>query len=466
MKVAQPNIILIIMDSVGAKRCSAYGHYRETTPGLARIAAEGLLYRHCFAPAPWTLPSHVSLFSGLYPAQHGCINAEGEFPGNYYVLPKILQQAGYRTLGISSNLAISRRYNFHTGFDYFLEMETLFNTDRHQELRQSIRSRMDSLRGNLDEVRLIFQTAFENKYYSYPFKHLVDRIYRQYWGNILKKSYHATERSLCLAKKFIKQNRRGPFFIFINFMECHVTYNPPPRFRNALTMGEKEDTPLQLLYEQEIAYLDDRLFNLYTFIEHLGLKDDTMFIVTADHGEGFGEHGHQGHFFCIYNEQIHIPLIIKYPAALNLTGESTHLVQLHDLFATLLEITGAPLPAPESSRSLLDPGRDFALVENLDTSFLVRRLSSRTRPPDYTQPCISLIDAELHKLIKWTDGRRELYNLKEDYGETTNLLEDPAYQAQALSLQQQLAEVSVPLPEGAAPWPPPDLNPPEEHEPA
>jgi arylsulfatase A-like enzyme len=451
-----PNIILLIMDSVGAKRCSAYGHPRPTTPGLARIAREGVLYRHCFAPAPWTLPSHVSLFSGLYPAQHGCINAEGEFPGNYYVLPAVLQQAGYRTLGLSSNLAISRRYNFHTGFDAFLEMETLFNTDGHQQLRQFIRSRMDSLKGNLDEVRLIFQAAFQNRYYSYPFKHLADRIYRQYWGNILKKSYHATERSVRIARHFMKENRSRPFFIFINFMECHVTYNPPPRFRNIFTAGGPEDSPLQLRYEEEIAYLDDRIFSLYAYLERLGLKDNTLFIATADHGEGFGEHGHHGHFFCIYNEQVHIPLVVKYPAALGLQGESTALVQLHDLFATLLEVAGVPLPAPESSRSLLGPPRDLALVENLDTSFLVRRLPDRARPPDYTQPCIGVIDNRLHKLIKWTNGRLELYDLNKDFGETVNLLRDPAYQDQAASLQAKLAQVSVPLPEGAAPWPPPD----------
>jgi len=444
-----PNIILIIMDSVAAKWCSAYGHVRQTTPGLERLAGEGVLYQHCFAPASWTLPSHTSLFTGLYPGQHLCNNPqEFAYPGNYHTLPEILRQAGYRTIGISSNYAISRGCNFNFGFDEYYDMDTLFNCDRYSQMRQFLKSSRNHIHSDLQEIKLIFRTSMENRYYSYPFKHLLDRIYRKLCGDVIIKSRYATERALCLCKRLIKKYRGSPFFIFINFMETHAAYNPPRRYRTRWVEDLNGATPTQLLYEQEIAYLDDRLFHLYSFLGRTGLKDRTLWAVTADHGEGFGEHGVFSHNFSVYNELIHIPLIVKYPKDLGLTGESDQVVQLHDLFSTILELADVPLPAPESSQSLLGPPRDFALVENLDTLRLAHlKLGPDFQPRDFMQPCLALVDTGLHKLITWADGHRELYDLKRDYGEAANLIDHPEYQRRAASLQQTLAEVAAPFPD-------------------
>jgi arylsulfatase A-like enzyme len=464
-----PHIILIIMDSVAAKRCSAYGHHRDTTPGLCRIAEQGSLYKNCFAPSAWTIPSHASLFTGLYPAQHGCHNMDLEFPGNYYTLPEILRGLGYYTVGLSSNLVISRDGNFHWGFDEFHVMDTLFNCDRYYNLRKEIVSLKPSVKSDFAEVKLIIGQSWKNRYYTYPLKHLLDRLYRKYRGNIAEASYHATERSLKLAKKLLKGAKDKPLFLFFNFMETHGKYNPPQGYDNIIKISKSEKYRalnidpvefyfeprlyehhfeiLQLLYEQEIAYLDDRLWDLYNFLEKTGLKGNTLFIVTADHGESLGEHGIWGHIFGLYNELIHIPLIIRYPRQFGLEGEHRRLVQLHDLFATLLEISGAPVPVPESSRSLLGPPREYALAEFPDVSISLMGFQRRGQVPHrpFMQPCRAIIDNSLGKLIQWADGRLELYDLPNDYAEAHNLISRPDWKAQAEHLQTRLGEILGPF---------------------
>jgi arylsulfatase A-like enzyme len=443
-----PNIVLVVMDTVGAKRCSLYGHHRPTTPGLERLAADGVLYRYCFAPAAWTVPSHVSLFSGLYPGQHGCNTQNFDYPGNFYVLPEILQQAGYRTAAISSNYLVSRSCNFQYGFDEFHEMDLLFNTDRFYNMRRNIKAAADSYKNDVEEIIFIIKSSFKSNYYSYPLAHLLDRVYRQLWGDLINKSSHATERSIRIAKKLIRNWQKRPFFLFINFMEAHQKYNPPKGYNNLLKRRQPGDDISELLYDQEIAYLDHRLLEFYTFLEKQGLKDQTLFIVTSDHGEAFGEHGFWGHIKSLHNEMTHIPLLVKYPASYGLQGEDDRLVQLHDLFATLLEAAGAPVPAPESSWSLLGPGRDFALLENFDPSFAFPKLAQK-RPQDPPPvPSTGIIDAQLLKLIQWGDGRRELYDLQGDFGETANLVDHPDYQGKLAQLQARLEELSPP------PWKP------------
>ena len=119
MKKKLPNIILIVLDTVGAKHMSLYGYHRRTTPNLERIAEECTVYNCCFAPSCWTIPSHASMFTGLYPSQHGA------HEGNYFIdenvqhLVKVLKNSGYRTFGISSNGLVSPTTGLCPGFDYF-----------------------------------------------------------------------------------------------------------------------------------------------------------------------------------------------------------------------------------------------------------------------------------------------------------------------------------------------------------
>jgi arylsulfatase A-like enzyme len=125
-----PHIILVVLDTAGARRCSVYGHERPTTPGLEAIAREGVLYRSCFATAPWTIPSHLSLFGGLYPTEFGLHDHTAQVPDLFRTLPEVLSQMGYHTVGISCNGLVGRQ----RGFDVFYEMDTrIFSEGYHRD---------------------------------------------------------------------------------------------------------------------------------------------------------------------------------------------------------------------------------------------------------------------------------------------------------------------------------------------
>jgi arylsulfatase A-like enzyme len=121
MTTKPPNIILIVMDTAGAKHLSLYGYGRSTTPRLERLAEQGTVYRRCYAPGCWTTPSHGSLFTGLYPAQHGAYEGHYLLYDNVQHLVSVLKMLGYRTYGISSNYLVAPASGMCRGFDHFVD---------------------------------------------------------------------------------------------------------------------------------------------------------------------------------------------------------------------------------------------------------------------------------------------------------------------------------------------------------
>jgi len=465
-----PHIILIIMDTASAKRSSLYGHFRETTPNLERLAPEMMVYRNCFTPAAWTIPSHISLFTGLYPGEHGCNGHDSVLPEEFLVLPEILRGLGYRTVTISNNLLVSRAFQFQRGYDEFYQMEDLFNSRRFHEASDAFEAFKRGHKSDLDRLAFLWRYCHKNKYYSFPLHKSINKYYRNYLRRS-KSSSHSTERTLRLTHKILAQHPPSqPLFLFINFMETHDPYNPPQKYNNIIKISKRRKQELlklgvtdffvgpnrgftpevietkRLLYDQEMAYLDDRLADLYAFLERQGMLDNTLLVITADHGECLGEHGLWGHAYGLYNELVHIPLMVKYPARYSRRGESTNIVQLHDLFATIGEITDIPYPVPDSSQSLLGPPREFALAErcclHVDPD-RYRQITPDYEPLETMQTCCAIIDQELRKLILWADGRGELYDLKKDYAEENNLIHHPDYQNLAQDLKQKLLALTA-----------------------
>lgn len=455
----QPHIVLIVMDSVAAGRCSTYGHRRDTTPGLTRLADGGVLYRHCYTPAPWTIPAHASLFSGLYPGEHRCDEKSARLPEGAVPLPEALRRLGYHTAAISSNGLVS----FQTGFNVFYEMDTLFTSERYQQDRAAVRDLIRAADSEWARLRLTLGYVWRRRSFAFPLQNVLDRWYRKHRVNIFHNSAPVTRKSLKIAARLLARHRnRRPLFIFMNLMETHWRYNPPqgrerfirlsPQEREALLalnpfdyyltgVSAEQLEKLALLYEEELAYLDELILGLYRQLEDLGVADDTLFIVTADHGESLGEHGHWGHYFGLYNEVLHIPLVVRYPRRLNLQGEVAAPVQLHDLYATILEVAGAGGPLPAGSRSLLGPARAWALADYPNPA--VGLMALRARAPDFAprpemQPCRALVDRDLWKLIEWGDGRRELYELSLDAGETRDLAAAPEHEQRLRDLTATL----------------------------
>jgi arylsulfatase A-like enzyme len=455
-----PNIILVVMDTAAAKRCSVYGHTRETTPGLERLAREGVLYHSCFATSPWTIPSHLSLFSGLYPSELGNEENSTQPPEVFHTLPEVLNQLGYYTVGISCNGLVGHQ----RGFDVFYEMDTPFFSEGYH--RDKLNTKFIRKATDREFVRLWYHLKyiFQKKRYLFPVQNVLERLYKKYCIDLYFKTSGATERSFKIAQHLIKKYQgKKPLFLFLNLMETHWKYNPPLSYNNIIdiSIGERKELfqydhqdfyiqalpaemmeKIYLLYEQGLYFLDQKLLDFYRFLEVQGVKDHTLLAVTSDHGESLGEHGLWGHLFGLYNETLQIPLVVKYPASMAGSGESRRLAQLNDLFATILDAVKAPLPLPESSRSLLSASREHVFAEhyrNVGLQAIQKRVPDY-QPQPFMQPCRCVIDKEFFKLIEWADGRLELYNLNNDFEESHNLSNVPDLALRVEALKRVLAE--------------------------
>ncbi|WP_353686689.1 sulfatase [Thermodesulfovibrio sp. 3462-1] len=446
MKKRFPNIVLIVCDTLGAKHMSLYGYWRKTTPMLEKMVEKDnfAIYTRCFSPAPWTVPAHVSLFTGLYPSEHLTDGDKLFLSKNFYTLPEIVKNAGFTTIGITNNALVSRLFGYARGFDKFYEVWNIFEEkDNEKAIVSNFLKKTD-----LEKIKFLLKSSSR-----FPlkvlFKVVVNGVYKKL-RPLSKDASSFTLKSFKIYKKILKECRQ-PFFIFINLMQTHDKYNPPQKYRNIfikdnpkLEHRHRKETEylhyaikpfeknyleyMEGLYDEEILFLDEILFRMYEEIKKLKIQDNTLFIITADHGELFGEHGHVHHLFTTYNELIHIPLIISYPKEYGIKGEINNLVQLHDLFATIHSIVESPLPAPNSSIALMgNEKRDFACSQLLDVGFKIDACKEKNPdfdPDNFSFNCkeIALINKDLYKLIKRSNGQQELYNLQKDLYETQDLM--------------------------------------------
>jgi len=455
-----PNIILLVLDTLSAKHMSLYGYNRFTTPNMERIASESSLYTRCYAPGCWTPPSHASLFTGLYPSLHGMDN-----PFNYLNslhLCSVLKQSGYRTFAISNNDIVSLQTGILQDLDKFYHYKGLLNLGnmeikaRDPEMFSKMRDESNwASRRKIAKIKPLLQYTIK----SHDFIFLLKRMFAKI--NDIKTVHHnsapKTRRSFREALRIIKENRSSatnpPVFLFLNIMEAHSLYNPPPRFRKFSRPSDKDQfayhnfycpqynnqikniMEMQTnLYDDEILFLDLEIGNFFDKLKEAGVLNDTILIITSDHGEHLGEKGHFDHRFSLYQEIIKIPLIIKFPQVIQSNGVYERLASLTDIFATLLDVIDNPYPRPRDSFSLFstEPRSSISamiLNDNPLKDLLAKRLK---KPKEWTQNIIShtytmILDNNI-KIIENDQGKIEIYNLQRDPFEEQNLTTtlDPA----------------------------------------
>lgn len=306
------NIILISLDTLRADHLSCYGYARDTTPNLDELTAESLLFQNAFSPAPWTLPAHGSVFTGLYPSFHnayippdytGIIDALS--PLNY-TLAEMLKDAGYDTAGFASCIFVGERYGFDQGYDIYDE----------------------------------------------SWKYSADKI---------------TKKGIdWLAKRGEK-----PFFLFLHYMDIHNYESPlphnqmyeDPRYdgklkgshfasisRNEYYHLSEDDLSYALAkYDGAIRYVDSELARLFTTLKKQGKFDSSFIVIFSDHGEEFWEHGGTGHSYTLYNEVLKVPLIIKLPKKWQSSMKKNLIsnnVGLIDIVPTLLDYLNLEVKNP------------------------------------------------------------------------------------------------------------------------
>jgi len=357
MSAARPNVLFVVLDTVRKDRLSVYGHDEPTSPTLEAFAEEARVYEEAVAPAPWTLPVHASMFTGLYPSQHGATQ-ETPYLEGAETLATALSTAGYDTCCYSSNAWITPYTRVTAGFDaqdnFFKAMPGWLPSHRLASLWQFLNDH-ERLRGLADRIVAVGNAIHERLAAG---------------GSEASKTPEVVDTTI----DFI--DGREPFFAFVNLMDAHLPYHPPEEYVEQFAPGvdseavcqnskayncgataidDEEWADITGLYDAEIRHMDDALGRLFGHLRETGRWEDTMVIVCADHGELHGQHDLYGHEFNVYDDLVNVPLLVKHPDLAPGRDETTQ-VELVDLYHTILDATGVEAAGEplDRRRSLLD----------------------------------------------------------------------------------------------------------------
>jgi arylsulfatase A-like enzyme len=425
---ASPNVILISIDTLRADGLSCYGNPHRTSPAIDGVAAKGVRFQRVYSTSSWTLPAHASMFTGLYTASHGAdktLDQSGgtvadALPAGIPTLAETLRNRGYRTAGFISNPWVSSVFGLGRGFDEY---------DDHTNKLGSFINVKDSL------ICRAFLAA-------------------GIWSEQDFDGSRKVDDFLPAAMDWITKHSRDRFFLFLHLIEPHYIYEPPEKYRlnpsgkpipifrdiKNLISGDYSLSPanlagLQTLYEGEIKYIDERLSGLFALLDRTGLTGHTLLIITSDHGESFGEHGLWTHGNSLYEEQVHVPLIMRLPGAIpEARIIDNQLGSLVDLMPSILDIIGAPPAKGVQGRSLRpawegnggEPPRAVYAELRPDASW--RRTNGSL---GRGQKMIRTMDA---KYLEGSDGQKKLFLTREDPREDQNVVDKQPALAQTLEL--------------------------------
>ena len=402
----RPNVLLLILDTVRAVNLSAYGYVRPTTPNLKALAEEGARFERALATAPWTLPSHASMFTGRYPHETTADWME-PLDATHPTLAEALAARGYRTGGFVANrLFGTQEWGLERGFT------------RYEGYARSVGQALDN--GTLTRKAIA----------------RASRLLSTYWMPGRKNAERMNDDLLDWLDG-LEGDR--PFFAFVNYYDAHEPYVeelPDRRFSEGEPLTRRirtsqrhtaaEVAALRDAYDGAIAYLDDRLGRLVAELDRRGLRDNTLIIVTSDHGEEFDEHGHMSHGNSLYLPSLHVPLIMVLPSRVPAGAAVPEWVTLRDLPATVLHLIGesaeAEFPGRSLARRWLDSPGDAA-------SPLLSEVSFVPNQPDWypvARGDMQSIQEGALRYIRNGDGVEELYDLFADPGEQRNLAGEPA----------------------------------------
>ena len=476
-KSGTPNVVVILVDTTRADRLSCYGHVRQTTPCLDALARESMVYTQAISPGAWTPPSHASIFTGTYASRHGVDRTHPYLDTPMTTLPEYLRGRGYRTFGISSNYWISTATCYDRGFDVFYQSWQLLQARVNPALdRQRRRDPSytppaaplgEQLRGAVNRADAAFWRTCCSPFMAVDMgAGRVNRVVRRWMRQWAR--------------------REQPFFAFIHYLEPHLPYRPPARFmrrhlsereakractvnQHALkyiggrvTVGADDMELLGRLYDAEISYTDACIGELVDGLRASGLLDDTLLVVTSDHGENLGEHGLMDHMFSVHEPIVRVPLVVRFPGG-RPRGRDAGLVQTLDVFPTVVatvegrsgsladQFQGAPLPP-------LGPRRDFAVTELNQVQPPIETIARKYPGFDWRvyDRTLCAFRTATHKYIQGSDGREELYALADDPGETEDrAATEPARTAE---MRGRLAAWRASFTPAAAAEPAPELD--------
>ncbi len=414
-----PNVLLIVWDVVRAQNLSVYGYGRATTPGLQALAEEAVVFERAFSTSPWTLPSHATMFTGREP---GALSTSWfrALDGRHSTVAELLGAAGYRTGGFVAN-------HHYTSYDSGLNRGFETYRDYPVSLDQLLRS--SAFTQTVSVSRLLRARSWSER-----------------WRALRALNFYVAEKRSSHRKHAEDVNRelldwvdRGgdrPFFAFLNYFDAHLPYWSPEGTRERFA---HEDQAVEG-YDAAISYLDAQVTALLSELSDRGLLENTVVVVTSDHGELFGENNLYGHAHNLYRPVLHVPLIVRVPGGPALRVEDE--VSLADLAGTLLDLGGAPeggVPGESLKRYWEPVDRDGENRLGSTYAWAEVEEGRNTDPnqPISRGPMASLLSGGLHFIVNG-DGREELYRYEADAAEESNLVEHPELAAALADFRREM----------------------------
>jgi arylsulfatase A-like enzyme len=421
-----PPVILIMVDTLRADRLQSYGYKTQTTPNLAKFAGDAVQFEDAMANASWTRPSTASLLTGLPPSGHKTMYKADRLPEAVDSVAEVFKASGYPTGGIVTNYNIAPYFNFAQGFDdyRYLEPDYYFWADEG--------SSKLSLYNVVRVAREKIAPANDNP----------DFYYRD------------AEQTTDAALRWVTPRKDSGFFLFLTYMDPHDPYFARPLSGEAYSRAANTNPDPKMakrfseLYDGEIEYFDTHFGRLIEQLKKDGVYDKAVIVVTSDHGEEFQEHGGWWHGTTLYEEQIHVPLIVKLPGNKGAGDRRDDLASLIDVAPTLAATAGLKAAPTWVGRDL------FGDADPPEAVF---------SEEDHQGNVLKSLRGKEWKLITANEGNprgleeKELYNLEKDGAESANKaadekdvmatmekgLEDAAKGLQNIKIEREQMEVDA-----------------------
>ncbi len=393
----RPNLILVMVDTLRADHLSCYGG-PVPTPNLCRIAKDGGTIFEGFSHASWTKPATASLLTSLVPTSHQAMSKPAALNDDIDTLAEVLQAHGYTTGGFVSNTNLTESFGFAQGFDEYVYLgpDYLFGAAESSS-------------------KLVLYQIARRVWFALPL------------GLRFGDFYQDSEVVNAHALPWLSRHKDARFFLFLHYMDPHDPFFEHPYDGYGIARASNQHPPASLaeemhrLYKEEIAYLDGNFGKLIAHLEEQGLYEDSVIALVADHGEEFNEHGGFWHGLTLYEEQIHVPLLVKWAKGKqgNVPDARAHVARLIDVAPTLIAQGGARSPVAMQGRDLAMPLADRPAVERMVFA-----------EENHEGNVLRAIRTERWKWIEANEGNprglapSELFDLVADRGETTNRVED------------------------------------------
>ena len=481
----KPDILMIVLDTQRVDRLSCYNPEKKLTPNIERFSKQGVVFENAVSAAQWTIPSHASMFTGLYPTAHQLTQSNLRLATDTPHVAEVLATVGYETAGFCNNPLVGVLDNdLKRGFNKFYNYAGSF-PNRPEFYKKSLFGRIgDAVSGFMRRyVGMPIQQMFGRS--DWAFSMSLSPIFTPLWSKWFSFKGQNKNSVLDVAEFVRRQDgeRDRPFFAFLNLMETHLPFYPPIEYverihpelaknREARRVMQEwnseayrwsrplpdgltklEEKVLNAWYDVETHYQDEFLQNLFDALAARKNAENTLTIIVGDHGDGLGEHGFFGHAFNAYQELVHVPLIMHWPAVLGTEAQRVAgPVSSRRVFHTMLNaagVDGAEIDTTSQAElkalSLTEvvAGRD---VEN-QTAFsevypplnFVKAMEDRNPGLADRFRCNDMrrsINENGQKLIQISDEPDELFDLEADQLELNSIL--PTHGELTKNLNQKL----------------------------